>query len=98
LLSRCRVFTLEPLGKDDVLELLQRGVADLSARISPRTFEPEEEALSLIAGMSEGDGRRALGMLEIATDAALADAEQAATESVALGTETVRRVIQRHLV
>ncbi|HMB72761.1 MAG TPA: replication-associated recombination protein A [Gammaproteobacteria bacterium] len=67
LLSRMRVFTLQPLGIEDVVELLRRGwagiAADQPAGDSPRADVPEE-TLTLLARHCGGDGRIALNTLE----------------------------------
>ncbi len=59
LLSRCRVYTLQPLRPEDILELLTRAVATLSLQADP-------EALQLIATQASGDARTALNALEAA--------------------------------
>lgn len=61
LLSRSRVLVLEPLAKDDMLDILKRAVTAEGAekRVTP-------EALNYIAELSGGDARVALGNLELA--------------------------------
>jgi putative ATPase len=63
LLSRCAVYVLRPLGKADLLALLQRAVASMEfeERFDAR---PVTGALELMAGSADGDGRRALNILE----------------------------------
>ena len=65
LLSRCKVFVLKGLSKDDVLTLLRRALT------SPKGYgemkiEISHENLSRIAEFSQGDARRALSTLEMA--------------------------------
>ncbi|AGI48423.1 Recombination protein MgsA [Thermoplasmatales archaeon BRNA1] len=65
LLSRCRVFVLEGLGKEDIVKLLRRAVED------PRGFPDmnivvSDEVLGLIAGYANGDARTAMNVLEAA--------------------------------
>jgi putative ATPase len=63
LLSRCAVYVLRALGKADLLLLLLRAAA--SAEFVERFgVAPTEGALELIASASDGDGRRALNILE----------------------------------
>lgn len=57
LLSRCRVFRLHPLSKDDLLTLAGRGANLLGVEL------PDEAGRELIAA-SGGDGRRLLTLLE----------------------------------
>jgi putative ATPase len=61
LLSRTRVLVLEPLAKEDMLNILQRAVAAEKA-----TKRVSSDALDYIAELSGGDARVALGNLELA--------------------------------
>jgi putative ATPase len=58
LLSRCRVFVLQALSKDQVLALLRKASERLSATPGPG-------ALEALAELSGGDARRALNVLEM---------------------------------
>ena len=65
LLSRCRVFVLQSLKTEELVELLHRALRD------PRGFgnqkvKMEPELLSMIAEFSNGDARTALSVLEMA--------------------------------
>ena len=65
LLSRCRVFVLQSLKTEELVELLDRALRD------PRGFgsqkvKMEPELLSMIAEFSNGDARTALSVLEMA--------------------------------
>ncbi|MBR2812006.1 MAG: replication-associated recombination protein A, partial [Solobacterium sp.] len=64
LLSRCKVFVLEPLNQQEIEQLLKRAVSD------PRGFgkwdvEISDEVVSLIAQYANGDARNALNTLEL---------------------------------
>lgn len=64
LLSRCRVFVLQPLSVDDLTEMLHHALQ------SPRGFggqkiEIAEDLLRLIANFANGDARSALSTLEM---------------------------------
>ncbi len=68
LLSRSRVLTLEPLGAEEVVTLLERALKDEErglANLSPRV---EGDLLTRIAQASGGDARVALAALEAAVD------------------------------
>jgi putative ATPase len=67
LLSRCRVFRLEPLGEEALVALLERGLAEAYEGALTATAE----ALGALARAADGDGRRALGLLEAVADDAL---------------------------
>ncbi|MGE4158657.1 MAG: replication-associated recombination protein A [Planctomycetota bacterium] len=63
LLSRCRVLKIDPLGREDLVGILNRSlIQDELLRTSG--IRPSPEALELIASLAEGDARRALLMLE----------------------------------
>lgn len=68
LLSRCRVYVLDPLSPAAILQVLRRALADPEHGLGSRGLSAEEDALSLIAEAADGDLRRALTMLEIAAD------------------------------
>jgi len=65
LLSRSRVFVLEPLAREDILTLLQRAMSDPRG-LARRQLEDTDGALPLLAEMAHGDARVALNTLEIA--------------------------------
>ncbi|WP_288353424.1 replication-associated recombination protein A [uncultured Marinobacter sp.] len=76
LLSRTRVYVLKNLEETDILELLERSLSSpegLAGR-----FTVEKSVLELMATASGGDGRRALNILEVATDLAEPDEDGAA--------------------
>ncbi len=70
LLSRARVYVLQALEDDDLLQLLQRALADAAQGYGGR-LQCDEELLRQIATAADGDARRALNLLELA--AGLAD-------------------------
>lgn len=69
LLSRARVYVLRSLTEADLRSVLDRA---LKSQQEAATTTAEEEALELIARAADGDARRALNMLELATDLATA--------------------------
>lgn len=66
LLSRCRVFTLHPAAVEDLVVVLGRALTDEKRGLGRLHLTAEEEALTLLAGMADGDFRAALGGLEMA--------------------------------
>jgi putative ATPase len=64
LLSRCRVFVLEPLTPDHIAILVHRALADTDRGLGALGFDIEEDALALLAREADGDARRALQALE----------------------------------
>ena len=66
LLSRSRVFVLEPLTADDVAGLVRRALADTEHGLGASGVSIDDDALALIAEEADGDARRALTVLEAA--------------------------------
>jgi putative ATPase len=76
LLSRCTVFRLEPIGDDDLVQMLRRALHHpdgLANRLAV-----DEAALRAIAEIARGDGRRSLNLLEVAAE----QAERAGAQSL----------------
>jgi putative ATPase len=87
LLSRSLLLTLEPLGDDDIAELVARAIAD------PRGFdgriELDDDARAQLIRLSSGDARRALTALEAAGAHALEAAAAAGEDAEADAPATV---------
>src|SRR5271157_5673075 len=71
LLSRCRVYVLEPLSEEQIVALLQRALADKERGLGSLELTADDDALELIAGYSSGDCRNAYNTLEVAAQLAL---------------------------
>jgi putative ATPase len=76
LLSRARVYVLRALQPADTTEIMRRALVDRERGLGGRgpggtDVEVDEPALELLARAADGDGRRALNMLEIAADLAV---------------------------
>ena len=65
LLSRCKVFVLQPLSPEDIVSLLSRALNDARG-LGGQHIEVEEGVLEHIALFSNGDARSALTTLEMA--------------------------------
>ena len=70
LLSRCRVYVLEPLSEDRITVLLRRALDDKERGLGAMELTADDEALQLIAGYSSGDCRAAYNTLEVAAQLA----------------------------
>ena len=64
LLSRCKVFVLHALSREDILTLLHRALTD-ERGFGREKVEISENALGAIADFSNGDARSALSSLEM---------------------------------
>src|SRR5690606_14405047 len=62
LLSRCQVYTLRPLGEEQLLTLVRQALSNDEALKSRRITIREHQALLNISG---GDGRKLLNLLEL---------------------------------
>ncbi len=67
LLSRVRVFVLEPLTPDDIGALLDRALSDADRGLGQLTLAFDDDARRALATESDGDARRALTVLEAAS-------------------------------
>jgi putative ATPase len=68
LLSRCKVFRLEPLQAEDLFTLLRRALQDSEHGLGVKGLTAEDAALRAIADAAGGDARRALSTLELVAD------------------------------
>ena len=65
LTSRSQIFQLEALSEADVVALLRRAIAD-ERGLAHLNIEADDQALTHLARVCEGDARKALNALEIA--------------------------------
>ncbi len=66
LVSRSQIFELQPLTEPELLELLQRALADPRRGLGHLPIRVDDLALRHLARVSDGDARKALNSLEIA--------------------------------
>jgi len=68
LVSRSRVFELEPLGEDDLRQIAAMALTDPERGYGDRDVEVTEDALDHILGTANGDARSVLNALELAVE------------------------------
>jgi len=68
LLSRCRVFVLEPLTEDHIKTVVRRALEDKDRGLGALGLTIDDDALALLAREADGDARRALQALEAAAE------------------------------
>ncbi|MFT6791974.1 MAG: putative ATPase [Cellvibrionaceae bacterium] len=86
LLSRCRIYVLRALTERDIQHLLQRALEDKDFGLGRLALRCDQEVLPLLAKIANGDARRALNLLEIASDLASAGViDRGIIEEIALG-------------
>jgi putative ATPase len=71
LISRTRVFVLNPLGEKDIIHLLKNAIKD-DRGFPGKNIDISDEMLSIIAICSNGDARNALNTLEMAVQSSSA--------------------------
>ena len=70
LLSRCRVYVLRGLGDTQIQNVMLQALQDTERGLGEQSIEITEEALAMLAASADGDARKSLNLLEIATDLA----------------------------
>jgi len=66
LLSRSRIFRLNPLGEEDIINILKKALTDKERGLGGFNVEISPDELKIIARLSNGDARTALNALELA--------------------------------
>ena len=89
LLSRCQVYILKDLDKENLLELIKRGQKELESSQNIKIKISEDEALLRISG---GDARKLLNALEL-----VVSSESGKTKKVDVTNDKVQHVIQKNL-
>ncbi len=82
LLSRCRVYVLNPLTEEQIVDLLRRALEDTERGLGSLNVKASDEALARIAAYSSGDARSGYNILEVATTLAQESPERAITEAM----------------
>jgi putative ATPase len=70
LLSRARIYVLKPLGVAQMRSLLERALNDIEHGLGALRIEVAPALLDELAAAADGDARRALNLLESASDLA----------------------------
>ncbi len=89
LLSRCRVYVLNPLGEEDLVRILTHALEDAERGLGRSGVEADRDALRLIARLANGDARSALNILELAATLTQAAKDSRVTE------DSIREAAQR---
>jgi putative ATPase len=65
LVSRAQVFQLEPLGKDDLVQVIRQALADKERGLGGLRIEMCDAAIDHLATVCDGDARKCLNALEL---------------------------------
>src|SRR5271157_3650044 len=66
LLSRCRVYVLQPLTEEQIVSLLRRALSDHERGLGEMNVTASDDVLKKIASYTSGDARSAYNVLEVA--------------------------------
>src|ERR1700719_3425644 len=82
LLSRCRVYVLQPLTEDQIVQLLKRALKDDERGLGSMKLRASDDVLKRIASYTSGDARSAYNVLEVAAGLAKSDSREITDEIV----------------
>ncbi len=91
LVSRSRVFQLQPLSEEHLTVLLRRALADAELGLGRIPLEVSDEALAHIARLAGGDARVALNALESAATATPANRRGKVVIDLAVAEQAMQR-------
>jgi putative ATPase len=94
LLSRTKVYVLDPLTTPQIVDLLKRAIADKERGLGHENVEASDDVLFRIASYANGDARSAYNTLDLAVRSAKPSADGAR----AITRELLEDVLQRKLL
>ena len=92
LLSRCKLYILEPLDSDSIISIIKNALADQERGLGKYKVYIEEHALKLLVQSSQGDARVALNLLDTLVNSFYRE------EGLRIDTELIQRVSGRLLL
>src|SRR5258707_10688921 len=94
LLSRTKVYILDPLTTPQIVDLLRRALADKERGLGNENVQVSDEILFRIASYANGDARSAYNTLELAARSAIRQSDGA----LSITPELLQDVLQRKLL
>ncbi len=91
LVSRSRLFRLQPLEPDDLRQLLRRALADPERGYGDRPVSLAPEAEAHLLDVAGGDARSLLNALELAVETTSADADGRIVIDLAIAEESIQQ-------
>lgn len=91
LTSRSQIFQLEPVETEDLIRLLQRAIDDPEKGLGKLNINADQDALHHIAEKSDGDVRKALTALELASLTTPADGSGEIRITLAIAEESIQK-------
>src|SRR5450759_3518127 len=99
LLSRCRVYVLNPLSEDQIVVLLRRALSDTERGLGPLHLEASDESLRKIAAYSSGDARSAYNILEVAASLSVETRLTASPAgTITITEQTIQEAVQKRVL
>ena len=91
LVSRSRVFRLEPLGKEDLHAVALRALADAERGYGALKVQVRPDALEHLVNVANGDARSVLNALELAVQTTPPDDEGTVVVDMVVAEESIQR-------
>jgi ATPase related to the helicase subunit of the Holliday junction resolvase len=91
LLSRSQIFEFKKLSDLDIVKAIRRALADKKDGLGNITVKIDEDAINHIAGISEGDARRALSALEVGATTTIAGKDKKVHITLKVAEESIQK-------
>lgn len=95
LLSRCRVLVLDSLSKEQLATILQRALTDTTHGLGSHGLTFTLNSLELLTGLADGDARKGLNTLEIASTLVLHRRKSDTTLAPAITPDDIKEAAQQ---
>jgi putative ATPase len=93
LLSRCRVYVLQPLAEEQIVFLLRRALTDDERGLGNIHLSASDEVLKTIASYTSGDARSAYNVLEVAAGLSQQNSERVREITDAIARDALQKRI-----
>jgi putative ATPase len=91
LVSRSRIFRLEPLTEEEVSVIVKRALGDAERGLGGRDVELDEDALAHLVRVAGGDARIALNAVELAAETTEPDGEGVVRVTLEIAEDSIQR-------
>jgi putative ATPase len=91
LVSRSRIFQLQPLREDNMRQVLEMALSDSERGYGDRTIEVSPDAMAHLVLVAGGDARNALNALELAVESTPPDAKGVTRITLEVAQESIQR-------
>jgi putative ATPase len=96
LVSRSRIFKLEPLGVDEIRSLVMRAIGDSERGLGSLDVRIDDDALDYISNFANGDARTALNAIEVAALSTPADKDGEIHITLEVAEDSIQRRALRY--